>query len=388
MTQTKVLVTGGRFPAAAALVSFLHKGGARVDASDSYRMAPALHAHQVSKIHEVPGPVEGIGAYIGAIAAIAKKREIDLIVPSYEEGFYLARYRDLLPVQLFAPDFTALSELHSKARFVSLCEELGLPTPKTKVVEDQGALGDALSGFDEYVARPAFSRGGAVYLTNHGPRSGELAVEKCFPTAENPWLIQDYIQGRDVCSSSIVRDGKVLVHSSYGLSMASPSGWSVQFESIEDFGALEVTKKIAERSNYTGFVGFDFRLTDDGFVMIECNPRSEAGMFLMPRDWAAEAVLDHPTELRVVPPGIRRQYSADLITSAVTGLPLKDRLKAILTTPDAFAAEHELLPALLRYTAGQHWVPIAEREHVSVDIAFLEDMSWNGEPMPDIASAS
>lgn len=386
MTQKKVLVTGGRFPAASALVSILRDGGARVDASDSYRMAPALHAHQVSKIHVVPGPVDGVEAYINAIIDIVDQREIDLIVPAYEEGFYLSRYRDLLPVPLFAPAFEAVSKLHDKARFVSLCSELGLPTPRTRVVTSQDALRDAITEFDDYVARPAYSRGGAVYLTNHGPRAGERSIEDCTPTAENPWLVQDYIHGRDVCSSSIVRDGKVLVHGAYGLSMASPSGWSVQFESVDDFGALEVTKTIAERFGYTGFIGFDYRLTDDGFVMIECNPRSEAGVFLMPRDWAAAAVLDNPDDLRIVPTGIRRQYSADLITRSVTGLPLKDRLKALISTPDAFAAEHELLPALLRYTAGQHWVPIAEREQVGVDIAFLEDMSWNGEPMPPISS--
>jgi hypothetical protein len=383
----KVLMTSGRFPAAAGLVSALHKGGARVDAVDSYKLAPALHAHQVAQIHVVPGPVGDPLAYVRAVVDIVGDRGIDLITPTFEEGFYLARYRDLLPVPLFAPTFAAIRDLHSKARFVALCKELGLPAPETQVVPDLASLRGAIGGFSHYVARPAFSRGGTTYLTNHGPRAGELAVEDCTPTEQNPWLVQAYVDGRDACSFSIVRDGKVLVHCAYGISISSPSGWSVQFESIDDFGTLDVTARVAERYRYTGFIGFDCRLTTDGFVMIECNPRTSAGLFLTPREWIAEAVLGGLSALRTVPPGVKRQYDADLVAAGVTGLPVRERLRALLTVPDAFVAEHELLPALLRYTAAYHWTPIAQREHVGVDTAFLADMSWNGEPMPDLDGA-
>lgn len=378
----RVLVTCGRFHPATGIVRALHEGACRIDAVDSFKLATAMHANAVDKLHvAAPAALEPV-RYAQDIAQIVQRRGIDLIVPSYEDGFFLARYAERIPAPLFAPSFETIARLHDKARFVALCADLGLETPKTEVVASREGLRAAVGRFNAFVARPAFSRGGIVYLTNHGPRAGEISVDDCEPTEENPWLVQDYVEGNDACSFSVVRNGRVLVHCVYEPTIQAAGGFSVQFSSIEDFGSLEVTSEICARLNYTGFIGFDFRRTPNGFVMLECNPRSSAGVFLTPKTWVADAVLGDPTETRIVEPGARRQYDAFLFRPGMVQLPARRLIHELLTTPDVYISAKDMLPALYFFINLRHWSKLAEREHIDFGQAFVGDVSWDGAPMP------
>jgi glutathione synthase/RimK-type ligase-like ATP-grasp enzyme len=332
----RVLVTCGRFAPATALVRQLHDAGASVDVADACKLAPALHSNAADEIHVVAPPAREPVRFAQDVAKIMRQRRIDLVVPAFEEGFYLARYAELVPAPLFAPPFETIARLHDKSRFLKLCRDLGLRMPRTTVVDSRDDLREAVRDFDEFVARPAFSRGGQIYLTNHGPRAGETAVDDCDPTPDNPWLVQEYVDGEDACSFSVAREGQVVVHCPYAPSIPSPGGWSVQFSSIEDFGSLEVASRICAELGVNGFIGFDYRRTRDGLVMIECNPRCSAGIFLCPEGWVGEAVIGDQRTLRMVEPGRRRQYDAYLLDRHMTRLPAPRLVHELLTTPDAF----------------------------------------------------
>ena len=210
-----VLVSCGRFYPSIALVRALHEAGARVDVADSYKLAPALHSHAVDKMHVIAAPASDAVQFVDDVAAIVRERDIDLVVPAVEEGFYLAHYADRIPVPIFSPPFSTIERLHDKAHFQEVCRELGLRTPRTITVDSREAHRDAIGQFELFLARPAFSRGGITCHTNHGPRAGEMSVDDVEPTRDNPWLVQEFIEGDDACSFSVVRDGKVVVHCTY-----------------------------------------------------------------------------------------------------------------------------------------------------------------------------
>lgn len=42
-----------------------------------------------------------------------------------------------------------------------------------------------------------------------------------------------------------------------------------------------------------------------------------------------------------------------------------------------------LLPAILFYTGHRHWSAYAKREQLDYGAAFVEDVSWDGMPMPE-----
>jgi glutathione synthase/RimK-type ligase-like ATP-grasp enzyme len=382
-----VLVTSGRFPAATPLVRALHEAGARVDVADSFSLSPALHSNRADRTHLVAPPASQPLRFVDDVAGIVRDRGIDLVVPSFEEAYFLARYADRVPAPIFTSPFATVAELHDKSRFVALCERIGFPVPATTVVRSGAELADAVAAAGDFVARPAFSRGGMEYLTNHGPRAGESRAEDCRPTADNPWLVQEYVDGDDACSFSVVRDGEVVLHCPYEPTIAADGGWSIRFTTIEDFGALDRVRRVARETGYTGCIGLDYRRSPDGLVMIEANPRASAGAFFAPGAWLAEAIMGSSRELRVVPAGVSRQYDAYLLDPHIPSGSPASILRALLTTPDAFFAPGDVMPALCFLVGRRHWSRLARREHLSVGRAFVDDMSWNGSPMPEPPAA-
>lgn len=380
-----VLVTGGRVPSSVGLVHALERSGARVDAADGYRYAVGPNSSSVTKAHIVPAPATKTLAFIDAVAGIVRERAIDLVVPSFEESYYLARYRHRIPALVFAPNFEAICKLHSKAAFVNLCAQLGLPTPKTAIATSQTELAEVIGRFDRFYAKPAFSRGGAYCLTNCGQRADETQIGDCTPTEDNPWVVQSFIEGKDASTFSIVRDGKVLVHGVYEPVLAATGGFCVSFTSIDDFGTLPIAQTVAQHFDYTGFLCFDCRRTDDEFVLLECNPRLDAGVFLAPPEWVGEALLAdvHPDTTRLVEAGTTRQYDAILSSKGQMEGSLRDRVRLLLTQPDALADGHDLLPAILFYTGRRHWRAVAERDQIDYVTAFVGDVSWDGSQMPN-----
>jgi glutathione synthase/RimK-type ligase-like ATP-grasp enzyme len=383
----RVLVTGGRFHPGTAVVRALGAAGVRVDAADSYKLVPVLHSHAVQELHVVPSPSREPVRFAQAVAQIVREREIDVVVPVFEEGFYLARYSALIPVPLFAPPFETVARLHNKFRFTELCAGLGLRTPVTHVVRTRAELRETIREFEHFVARPAFSRGGQVYLTNHGPRALESTVDDCEPTSDNPWLVQEYVDGDDACSFSIVRDGEIVVHCPYEPTIPTPGGWSVQFGSIEDFGSHEAASAIAAAVGYNGFLSFDYRRTKDGLVMIECNPRLSGGVFLTPEQWVCDAMMGEDHVFRMVEPGHRRQYDVYLLDPHTIRLPPRQLVHELLTTPDALMKADDVLPAFFFLINRRHWSKLGRREHISAGRAFVEDITWDGSPMPEIPDA-
>jgi len=323
--------------------------------------------------------------FLEDVARIVRERSIDLIVPSWEEGFYVSRYANHIDARVFAPQFSTIETLHNKANFVGLCEDLGLRTPKTVIAKNKETLQSAIAEIepDDFVARPAFSRGGIVYFTNHGPRAGEMTIDDCRPSEDNPYLVQEYVDGRDACSVSIVRDGKVLVHGTYEPSVAGSGGFAMQLTSIDDFGTLDVVTRVAERFDYTGFLCFDYRRTADGFVMIECNPRSTAGCFLMPEAWIGEAILGISNELRIVDAGQRRQLDAYLLVGPGRKLKGRALVHELLSTPDAVLSAHDILPAFYCLINRRHFSTRADHGHHEMMSTFARDIEWDGSPMPE-----
>jgi len=222
-----------------------------------------------------------------------------------------------------------------------------------------------------------------VYLTNHGPRAGESRLEDCSPSADNPWLVQEYVEGRDACSYSVARDGQVLLHVAYEPTIAGPGGWSIQFATVNDFGSLEVAQRVAAELGITGNIAFDYRRTDDGLVMIECNPRCSAGAFFPPGEWIVEAMVGEGRELRTAPSGLVRQYDAYLLDRHLHRAPPGELVRELLGGQDALFDPSDVLPALYFLLARRHWSRIAREEHVTVSQAFVEDVAWDGTPMPE-----
>jgi hypothetical protein len=383
------MVTSCRFPFALELVRKLGARGEEVVAADSYAAAPAMQSRERAESVVLGGANVDPPAYADQVAAVARDRDVDLLVPAYEEVFFLARNRRRLEeVELFAASFDALAQLHDKVSFVALCERLGLPTPATRVARGDDELAEAIAATPRYLARPAYSRGGVYLLTNAGPRAGRLPARDCHPTPAWPWLVQEYVEAEDVCSFSVARDGRVLAHLEYEIPAKLDDSYGIQFVSADPTESLPLVQRIVAELGYTGQISFDYKRGKSGLLMIECNPRATHGLALAPDDLLDKAIC-HPGEVDaplLVEPGRKMQFDLGIVKDVLgRKLPVLRGLRDLLTVRDLYLDKHDIVPALYGLALVRHDMAarhLAQDKHAEIAEALTDDVMWNGEPIP------
>ncbi len=370
--------------------------GHRVFTTDTFSAAPGNHSKYVEAWFVTASPRYDTARFLAGIEEVIEAQSIELLVPAFEEVFYLARntarFREV--THLFAPTFETLARLHDKNRFLELCRELGIAAPEHHVVVSEEELLQAVKSIPRYFARPAFSRGGVELLTNHGPLAGAMSLEDAHPTPEQPWVVQPFIEGEDVCSFSIVHRGRVAAHSAYVHPKMLEHAGGIVFESVVEPTTLAVTQRIAEATDYHGQLSLDFMRTPQGLVAIECNPRPTAGVTVMPTEMFDEAMfrprLDRP---RVAPAGLRRKMTPALLRDMlVEPAELVSDIDEIMSDdPDVYAARGDMKPFLYAFLSYGHVLSYrwrtkrASKRRTDLMAGYFHDISWDGDELPALS---
>jgi predicted ATP-grasp superfamily ATP-dependent carboligase len=394
----RILVTTSRMPYAVDEIRKLGRQGHTVHAADTFGNAPGNHSRFVHRSHVMLSPRYETGAYIEQLVQLVADQHIDVVLPAFEEVFYMQRSAHRLEgrVKVFAPSFDVLHQLHDKARFVALARELGVPTPQTIVVDDQDELRRALGEFPRYFARPAYSRGGVYLLTNTGPLAGAVPISQCHPTPSNPWLVQEFVEGLDICTFTVAREGRIAAHSAYVHPMTMDSAGGIVYESIVDDEALALVRRFVEATRYDGQVSFDFLRTDRALYAVECNPRPTAGLTIMPDAMLDDALFGPvPDEPRIAPAGARRHIWAALLRDMVLHwrrIP-KDFRELVSGSEDLYAARGDRWPGLYQFLSMSHVYryrrgrAAADRTRSDLLAGYFYDVSWDGDPLLESPTA-
>ena len=381
----KLLVTSARMPFGLDLIRKFSEAGHEVYSSDTYREAPGSHSRYLSGHFLTAKPAQETEQFLADVERIVAENEIEMVVPSFEEAFFLStRHADLSrTTQLYTPPFRTLAPLHDKSTFQQLMDKLGLRTPETVVAKSDEELREALERWPRYFARAAFSRGGVALLTNTGPLAGHVKVEDCHPTEASPWLVQEFVDGPMVCSYSTIHGGTITAHCTYRAPRQWEHSTGIQFLAVDSSETLEAARKIAEEVDYTGQMSLDFVDSDGQLYMIECNPRPTDGVLLMSSDQVAGGITDAGRELQVVEPG--QEVQLDL---AVFGEMFKEGVKEmprsihdLVAIRGADRGWHDLLPTFYSFLAFGRSATISRREHQALFVAMSDDITWDGEPI-------
>lgn len=301
-----VILTGGRAPVAAELARHFYSAGYRVLAAES---GPNLLAASrfVTASYRVPAPRWEPAKFASAVEGMAAHFQADLVLPSCEEVFWLAEAVNQgsfprLGECLFAPPIEVLKQLHHKARFIELVDNLGFGTPKTIQINSQAQLGQLqgeklASGqaSPKIVFKPIYSRFGSrtvIASPNEGPPKLPTI------TARHPWLAQEFLTGEELCLSGVFDNGEPRALSVYlprwrtGGNGAGTYFQPVPIEGRRYREATQLANSLAGELNYTGFLSLDFIDTPAGLLAIECNPRPTSGLHLLDGN-LAEALRSH-----------------------------------------------------------------------------------------------
>lgn len=378
-------------PFALGMVRQVAAAGHEVHAADDYALSPGNHSKYLEGHHVYPSPRKETEAFIDELERIATEAGIDAIVPAFEEAFYISTQRGRLSqaTTVFAGEFSNLARLHDKIAFQRLVSELGLPIPETVVATSNEELAAAISRFDRYFARAAFSRGGVTLLTNTGPLAGAMELADAQPTPDSPWLVQAFVDGETVCTYSTVHKGRISSHLMYRIPRQWHHSTGIEFESIDASESLALIEPVVAELGYTGQISFDFIVTPDGLSFVECNPRATDGLLLLPEKELARGLLDRDADTFLMPAGHTVQLDlavlADGFADRLKRLP--QSVRDLARVHDAGDGWHDPLPTLYSALAVAHFAGDSLKEHEKLFVAMAGDMNWDGEPIAGMSDA-
>jgi len=278
----RILFTGGRTLTAMELARLFSRQGHNVYLADSVWFPVTRFSNSVTRYIKVPEPRFDPQGYVSALLNIVHDERIDLLLPSLEEIFYVARAAETFPPGciVWIDTFDKLDILHNKWTFIEYMNGFGFRTPMTERVCSREKLVSFLStcSFKKAIVKPVYSRfASQTSIWNRG----DVLHASIRPTKAQPWIVQEFIDGLHLCTFSLTQKSRVLAHAVYPSQQQWGIGSSTVFEHMNHPGTQRWVERFVSKTNFTGQIGFDFIETADGILYpIECNPRATAGIHL------------------------------------------------------------------------------------------------------------
>ncbi len=410
----RILLTGGRAPATLELARMFAAAGHVVFMAESLRCHLTRPSRAIARNYQVPPPNRAPDAYIQALCAILCREKSDLLLPTCEELFWVARGRAQLSAHcaIFAEGIEHLRQLHDKGAFAALARTYGLTVPKTVVLTTPQEL-HALAarnwdGMAEVVLKPAYSRfatktlmptplrGGRV-PTNAGVTQAAFtqALRQIRPTS--PWVAQQFVRGRQFCTYSVAHAGQLAAHTTYAVDFragsASDGSPAIVFQHLDHGAILAWVHRFVEQNQFSGQIAFDFiepavnacEGGEPGLFAIECNPRTTSGVHLFAgTPGFAETFLGLPPGPWLTPsvqrPSMLMLAMLFYALPAVRSWPeLRRWLATLCTSREVIFTAHDPLPGLWQGIAVAELLARAWRCGLSAVEASTDDIEWNGE---------
>ena len=344
-----VLISGGKMTKALQLARSFHAAGHRVVLveKDTYRFTGHRFSRAVDAFHVVPDPRDP--GYADALLRIVQAEGVDLYVPVCSP---VASEFDAASAEVLAGHCEVLSlepemvrTLDDKHRFTELAASLGLSVPDTHLVTDpQQVLDFDFSGRPRpYVLKSiAYDPVHRLDLTQLPlpTRAATRAFLAGKPiSADNPWILQEFVTGAEVCTHSTARDGVVTVWC-----CCPSSAFQVNYAQVDRPRIREWVTTFVRELGLSGQVSFDFLEEADGTPFaIECNPRTHSAITMF---------YDHP--------GLADAYLE----------PRDTPLEPLPTSRPTYWTYHELWRALSSpRTAAERWRVVREGKDAVFDRA-------------------
>ena len=360
-----IMISGGKMTKALALARAFHRAGHRVVLVESvrYRFTGHRFSRAVDRFRTVPGPTEP--GYAEALRQIVRAEGVDVYVPvcSPASSVADARAKPLLEpyCEVLHPGPDVIGRLDDKDAFAATAASLGLEVPETHRVVDPAQV----AAFD-FAARPGrtFVLKSIAYdpvrrldltpLPRPTPAETERFARSLPISPENPWILQEFVHGREFCTHSTVRAGEVTLHG-----CCASSSFQVNYAHLDRPDIEEWVRRFVGGLGVTGQLSFDFIEADGGRVYaIECNPRTHSAITMFhDHPGVADAYLRGGAATVTPLPSSRPTYWIyHEAWRLLTGPDRAGRLRTILGGTDAIFCAADPLPFLLVHHLQIPWL--------------------------------
>ncbi|WP_337831875.1 ATP-grasp enzyme [Pseudonocardia sp. TMWB2A] len=352
-----VLLSGGKMTKALELARAFHRAGHRVVLVEQarYRFTGHRFSRAVDAFHVVPAP--DAPGYAHALADIARREGADVYVPvcSPVASWYDADAKRLLEpfCSVLHPDADVVAMLDDKHRFTATAAGFGLPVPAARRITDPAQVLD-----HDFAATPG--RTWILKSLRYDPvrrrdltrlprptRAETAAFVATLPISpDNPWILQEFVEGTEYCTHATVRDGEVRLYC-----CCPSSSFLLNYDHVDHPAIEDWVRRFCGELGVTGQLSFDVIEASDGRVLaIECNPRTHSAITLFHDDpGVAAAYLDPGADTLVPAPGTRPTYWLHHELGRLLGDPgsWRERLRIVRDGREALLDVHDPLPFLL-----------------------------------------
>ena len=394
----RILITGARAPVSIDLSRRFHAAGHKVFLCDSIRFPIGRFTSKQQSTHRVPSPRHDTAGFIVELNRIIDDHQIDLVIPTSEECFYLSANREELHCKCLIDSLPLLESLHNKFTFSQTYANEFASAPRTDLISDASQLHMYVPQSEDFVFKPVYSRFASSALI--GPSARKLSTLNFKPA--QPWVAQEKVEGTQVSSFSLTNNGRLLAHSSYTTPYRAGQGAGIFFEPLEHMGILNYVESFLRQTNFTGQIGFDFIIdSEDHPWVIECNPRATSGIHLFAQNSKlCEAYLD-VLELPTTTEESSRDEHADYVAmqskicmigaampfwgslQAITQFKSRKFVRDFRSAKDVLSDEDDRGPLFyLPLTMAELSFNAVRKLH-SLQAASTDDMEWNGARLVD-----
>ena len=267
-----VLVTAiGSFSATES-IRRLARAGYRVVGCDIYPAELVVNSRDVSAFYQVPLATTGEG-YLEAVADIVRRERVSYVLPSTDfEVDAFGGCRELGGALVCCPDSGSVAVCRDKLRTFEVVSrafpELCVPTWR----------GDAVPGDLSYPAilKPRNGRSSSGLRRLRG--AGDLAAARAGEDASG-LVVQPAVSG-SVVTVDVVRcreSGSCVAVPREEL-LRTPNGAGTSVRVFRDEALSEAARRVAALLDVNGCVNLEFISSDEGYRLLECNPRLSGGV--------------------------------------------------------------------------------------------------------------
>ena len=281
-----VLVTDSSRGSAIAIIRSLGRQGYRVIAADSDTRSPGFRSRYAGKRLIYPAPETRPEECVAAILSCAQAERVDLIIPVSDAVILplsAAREQFDAVCKLALPGREALDVACDKRKTHELAERLGVPIPRTAVVEttrEACERADALGW--PVVLKPQVSRryrkhsGVDSFRVSYAANAADLTEKMRRFEGRCPVLLQEFTRGEGHGVELLMDRGKVLAAFQHHRLRELPvsGGPSAFRESVPlDPVIYAHSVRMLQELKWTGLAMVEFKIGADGPKLMEINGR-------------------------------------------------------------------------------------------------------------------
>lgn len=380
-----VLLLGARAPAALEWARAFAACGWTVHAADSLSWTVTRASRAVTHYHRLPEPRYHTQQWLSSIAELVRTHEIDWLIPTCEEVFYLGHGLEHslsgLRCHVAAMSLTHLRRWHDKFQFARMTESWEVAAPETHLLESPERARDFLGRGKEWVFKPVFSR----FATDTLVQPNDARISAIHPNPERAWVAQRYVAGTEYCSYSVLHQGRLRAHACYQPRYRVGRGSGIWFDPHDPTAIRDFVTRFGRETGYTGQLAFDFICDAQGrFHVLECNPRATSGVHLFDDQPQAlvRAMTEPEHEELITASKTPRMVAFAMCLFAGPGLWAKrSTWRDFAAARDVITQAHDRTPLLMQIPALMEISGRAFARRCSLLQAATADIEWDGGPM-------